>query len=250
MKLKTDVVVHYHSVDYELPEKIDEDFAWWLGVFYGDGSVAPPKKGCNPRQLEITCTEDEPEIMNRVIQITKKLFDCDCKIEQDKRSKGIHVHIPGRKIVAFLELNGLLKEKSLNIAVPSAILKASKRVKNAFISGYWDADGTVAVKNGTIDSFRAKSISFDFIDQIETILQTSKIDCYTSDYKGYSHYSKYHGYEITHQPCRTLRVRSNSTQLFCDLMKESVKVQQVQEKLELGKLRIPNFRKKNRFLND
>ena len=64
-----------NAVHYELPE-MSEDFAWWLGVQYADGYVE--KHRGTDSCLSLACTEDEPEITYKYMdmwQIVRQALD-------------------------------------------------------------------------------------------------------------------------------------------------------------------------------
>jgi hypothetical protein len=72
-------------------------------------------------------------------------------------------------LMQFLKENDLLKQKSLDIKVPSKIWESSTDVQLAFISGYFDADGYASGKKKrgsrcgiTHPNFRRRSHKYCF----------------------------------------------------------------------------------------
>jgi len=203
---------------YTLPTKIDTDFAWLLGLMYGDGSILRKQN-----RIVISCTSDEPEIMNNAIRVIKNLFNYEAKIYPYKNSKGINLIIFSRHMVDFLTMNSLDKEKSCEIKVPKLITDSESSIRMAFLSGYLDADACICKKNTPrgklFTGIRFVSTSFTFIESIKDMLPPN-VSCFerevTTRYKDQKH----------------LTIRTESWILISEMLHLSCKIKQLTKELD------------------
>ena len=225
---------------YRLPSVIDEDFAWFLGLMYGDGSIYLPTN-----RIEIACTTDEPEITQKVKDIVWAIFKYKVKIHSIPNGEGIRLCINSKYIVTFLTINNIDKEKSKDIQVPKLILESDPNIQMAFVSGYLDADGCFNkynVKSG--NRFREisfHSISLDFLDTIQDMLPND-IATYMSRVKvGKSIYRK-DGFTINTQDSKVLYIKTESWTDAVMLLNQSVKADKAMYLIRSGQATLPRPR--------
>lgn len=122
----------YLYKDIKLPEKIDEDFAQFLGYFIGDGSAETDR---------ITFFEQNKQ----VCLYYKKKFDKFFNLNSSYRfreSKNYHqIRFTSRPLVRLIRNEFPEIKKTLNSEIPEKILKSQDYVVASFLRGLFDAEG-------------------------------------------------------------------------------------------------------------
>jgi Hint domain/LAGLIDADG-like domain len=118
---------------------IDADVAWMLGFFVGDGYV-------DARSLHFTLHTREQDIANKLVQIGGR-FGLQPKIHIYGNGNTLKVSYHSTRLVNWFrrefggESNGRSHTGSLNKKFPSWIIAAPQEITEAFLRGYWQADG-------------------------------------------------------------------------------------------------------------
>jgi ribonucleoside-diphosphate reductase alpha chain len=118
---------------------IDEDFAWFLGLYYADGSNH--KKG-----IRISGNWGARKGFDKLAKIILEKFKLNSKITKhnsDINDKRCQLVVNSTLLVKILEEADLLKNRSYEIEVPLAIRKSPKSVINAFFEGFIVGDGNI-----------------------------------------------------------------------------------------------------------
>jgi phosphate starvation-inducible PhoH-like protein len=136
-------------------EALDEDLAYVVGLLVGDGSVTVRNR--------IMLTSFDPEAVAAFQAIGRRLElrvvpHCGRTYEQVIWSSGLY---------QLLERLGLSLGRAATKRIPHVILAAPERIVAAFLSGLFDADGTVDRRDGTI-SF--STVSPTLASQVHTVL--------------------------------------------------------------------------------
>jgi len=113
------------------PTVLTRDLAWFLGLFYGDGSVH--KAG-----IRISFNRKQPALLQWLTKFFEETFGLNTVIDDDH---GFYVN--SRQILYWLEAQGCLKDYAHELCVPKFIRRASKDNVIAFIDGFWRADGGI-----------------------------------------------------------------------------------------------------------
>ncbi len=173
--------------DVNIPEVLDEKFAYVLGVLYGDGHV---EKKSNGRNAGLSCSfhENETKQVKKFLDYFEDTFHHKFKKrDRDSDDACKRFRMYSRKIVSFLNDNGLLKGKANNLSFPKKIKKSPVSVQASFVAGYFDADGDAA---GSKAGYRFTSIDRNFIENVQKILFslgiTSKIHIEREDNERWS----------------------------------------------------------------
>jgi intein/homing endonuclease len=146
-------------------QEVNEELAYLLGLSYGDGYIRRNKKN-EPVSLTISCSDDQPEIINKIEMIAKNVFDYDVKIKNgDGKVKNVSIY--SKSIMRDLNNKNVIKQKSADLFFPSFILGSNKNIQNGFIAGYFDADGYVGKQK---KGYTFSSISLPFLSSIQKIL--------------------------------------------------------------------------------
>lgn len=141
------------------PEFLNEDIAWIVGFFVGDGSRT---------QSGICLTSGDEEYVHQMAKRIDSIFGLRSNVHWDSTEVGgrWRVIIHSRELLAFLESLGIdLKDKARTKKIPSSILRSPKSVMSAFLRGYFDADA-YAGKEG----IRLSSSSDELIRTVQIVL--------------------------------------------------------------------------------
>lgn len=141
------------------PATLDENMAWFLGYFIGDGHST--KSG-------IGFTTGDDEIKDKLIEIIAASFGLRAfvKLDMGGGHRRWRVIVYSREIWRWLESIGVnLEDKARQKKVPSLILRSSKKIISAFLRGYFDADA-YAGKEGV----KLSSASRELITTVQIIL--------------------------------------------------------------------------------
>lgn len=136
---------HLRSNDLSFPNVISEDLAWWIGAFFGNGSI-------QTKEGSFDFCSQYIEVVQKFVDISKNQFSIEAVAKKDKDKDMYKVSLHSVDLVNFLKLNGLLKTKEFTI--PLVLRKSSKSSLLSFVCGYLDTDGcfknngcTITTKN-------------------------------------------------------------------------------------------------------
>jgi stage V sporulation protein R len=142
-----------------LPSELNEELAWLLGYFVGDGNL-------NKSGIGFTTGDDE--LADRLCATVESLFGLEPRLKLDT-SEG---HTRWRVIVHSRELWRILKLVGVNLEdtarakkIPAPVLRSPESVVSAFLRGYFDADA-YAGKEGV----RLSSSSQELIRTVQIVL--------------------------------------------------------------------------------
>ena len=116
------------------PEYVDEDAAWLLGYFVGDGCMT--KSG-------VMLTTGDESITHRASEIVALRCGLRPRIHWDPTESGgrWRVWIHSREFVRWIEAVGIdLSALARDKKIPDIILRSPKEIMSAFLRGYFDAD--------------------------------------------------------------------------------------------------------------
>lgn len=157
------IPTQYKSVpnlkDINFPSILDESLAWFIGIYYGDGSNH--KKG-----IRIHGDKRKQKGFDQVKRTVLDKFNINTKYYEKLTSNKCELHINSTLIVQFLEENGISKNKSKDLEFPIIIRKSPRSVIEAFIDGYYCADGCDLNLCKT-----SCTVSKKFADQLTVVLR-------------------------------------------------------------------------------
>lgn len=131
----------FYKKQITMPEYLTEDLGWLLGLYIGDGSNHTYGIRINGNSTTKLSSLEKAQ------KIIKQLFNWDSKIYEDSRDsenecKRTSLYLSSKQFSNWMVKNNLLKNKSIDIVVPLKIRQSPTSVLNAFIDGYWCADGS------------------------------------------------------------------------------------------------------------
>ncbi|HKX30421.1 MAG TPA: SpoVR family protein, partial [Blastocatellia bacterium] len=142
-----------------LPSELNEELAWFLGYFIGDGNLN--KSG-------IGLTTGDQELAQKLARTIDSVFGLEAAVKLDESGghRRWRVTIYSREIWGMLEAVGIdLDDKARNKKVPALIRRSPKSVTAAFIRGYFDADAYAGP-----EGIRLSSSSSELIRTIQIML--------------------------------------------------------------------------------
>jgi len=126
---------HPNATPIQTPRHLNEDLAFLLGYFYGEGFASGDRIG-------FSVHEDEP-MRGEVKRLFRELFGLELREERRPGDKSVTLVVRSAPLVAWLRQNGLLKGKARELEVPRAIRQSPRPVLAAFLRGLFEADGTI-----------------------------------------------------------------------------------------------------------
>jgi stage V sporulation protein R len=141
-----------------LPEHLDEEFAYLLGYFVGDGNFT--KSG-------IGFTTGDAEIVERLTSLLRS-WGCNPRVKYDLQNNSARwrIAVHSRTLRELLIATGLSPEREARQKiVPPIVLQSPREVVAAFLRGYFDADA-YAGSAGVILSSASESL----IRTVQTVL--------------------------------------------------------------------------------
>src|SRR5712692_9194350 len=151
-----------------LPTHLTPELAYLLGYSYGDGYVLQGKKVTwrDEKGLSLAVGNTQPDVQSRLISAIKQLFSIEPVVSPGDGAC-TNVKFYSRLVVEWLQENKLLKQKAEAVRVPEAIFRSPSAVVAAFISGYFDADGSDRNKKG---GYGFDSVSRERLEDIQLLL--------------------------------------------------------------------------------
>lgn len=143
---------------HSFSEIIFDELAYFLGVFNGDGYVAPKRNAGS-----ITLHKSQKYIGDKIINIINNL-GFNAYYNNENLPNALRVYLV-KDFLDFLDSKGLLKNHSENIVIPDFIMKGTDSIKASYIAGVFDSDGTIYST-----SFKYNTISKEYAKQIHLIL--------------------------------------------------------------------------------
>jgi intein/homing endonuclease len=155
------------------PIELEERLAYFLGYFFGDGYIHWGRKVTweAPKAINLTTADDRPLIRERLVEYMHELFGLEATLEKGDGAC-TNVSVYSRLLVEWLSLNNILKQKSGEIRVPEVIFQSPLSVIGAFISGYFDADGS---DRGSKGGYGFDSISKPMLQDVQMLLSANGI---------------------------------------------------------------------------
>lgn len=161
--------------DLELP-KLDEDLAWFIGYFLGNGSVSTrirSDNGFEDNKFRVCIPTNYPTIIDKVKNIFERIVGT---YSIHKKKNAIELTSSKKCFVEYF-LN--IKQPNTPIQIPDFIKQNTSSIQLAFLAGVLDSDGTV--RNDTKDGKGYGQITLNsskysiFITQLQALYNLNGI---------------------------------------------------------------------------
>ncbi len=123
---------------YRLPESLNADLAYVMGLLVGDGTLTYTHS--------INLSTADKEIENTFKRVLKNQFGYDAQMKRNKKD----LTVTSREIRLFFECLGLSYVNALGKSIPASILRAPREIVGAFLQGLFDTDGTADKRYGNV----------------------------------------------------------------------------------------------------
>jgi len=120
---------------HNLPDTVTQELAELIGLYIGDGS--DHRDG-----IRFSVNKDEPEILERIKWLSRKLFGKEVVVPEDKK-RTWEVLILSKQIKEWFNFLQITKQSSKKAKIPSVILNGSRKVAYHFLRGLFSADGCI-----------------------------------------------------------------------------------------------------------
>jgi ribonucleoside-diphosphate reductase alpha chain len=168
----------------KLPEVLDEELAYFLGYFYGNGFYPELTDKTKNKRIGWTVPDKKPEMKEKLRTLAESLFGVHVSTNKKENDASENFFVASVELYEWLAINGFAKEKSNCISLPKAIRMSPEKVVAAFIRGYFEADGCVAESHP-----KASSSSRRFLEDLQVLLQ--ELGIYSVLHEESEQYSKY-----------------------------------------------------------
>ena len=123
-----------------IPETIDEDFMWLVGIIASDGHIRE-SRDVRGTYYHIRVFNKNGEIINKAKSVLQRL-GCNPRITS-RQDQQLTVEVGSNILGPTISQFGIpVKKKSLNIFVPDFLLQFPRRLIAAFLAGVFDGDGS------------------------------------------------------------------------------------------------------------
>lgn len=149
-----------------IPTYLNENFSEFLGYIIGDGHI---------EKNYVEVTTENIEVINRLKELSKCLFNINPSIKKDIRTKNLYkVIFSSKTLVKILSIFNLNPgKKGRNLKVPNQIQKSNDDVIKSFIKAYFDCDSSPSKNRRSIEVISESNI---LIKQISFLLRRFSIN--------------------------------------------------------------------------
>lgn len=149
------------SIDVTIPNEINEDIAYLMGVITSEGHYLGRGFGI---------TNNDIDILEVCVNIINTYFNKKVSIIERERKGTFDVIVHSTAIMDFLFQAGMFEGKSNEKNIPWSILQSPKSVVSAFMAGLFDGDGCVYYDGKYTRQLIMTSKSLTLIEQYITLL--------------------------------------------------------------------------------
>jgi len=137
--LKKPVKSHGNQVMTDLPSILDDELAFFLGYLSGDGFMA---KNEDDHRVGVSVAHSS-YLMDEMPELMKRLFNVNVHRMQKPNDRSVTFVMDNRAVKEFLQMNGMEKAGSRDVAVPRLIRQSPANIVGAYLRGLFEADGSL-----------------------------------------------------------------------------------------------------------
>jgi len=128
-----------------LPERINEDLAYFAGLIAGDGSV---ERGTR-NGVSIRFSNSNPVLIRIYTELVRSLFSAKTDFTPQSSVRAATVRFHSRLVASLLaELGVPFSPKSDRLRLPGVLLNGPTSNLAAYLRGLYDTDGTIHIRQG------------------------------------------------------------------------------------------------------
>ncbi|MEF8825309.1 MAG: LAGLIDADG family homing endonuclease, partial [Halapricum sp.] len=120
----------------DVPESMTPALAEWLGLYVGDGTA-------RESGVRVAFDEQDDDLVEYWDELTESVFGFEPTTRHRNDAACVIGQAGRRDLYDFLDRNGLLKDTSKTATIPDAVLESGRTCVATFLSGLFEADGTV-----------------------------------------------------------------------------------------------------------
>lgn len=155
-----------------LPEKMSVDFAKFLGYLLSDGSMRMAATSLEFGSSDLETYNDFKEIVTRLFpdaELKERIVESDSNKKIISTKSHYYININSTKVIRFLSYLGVKPCYAKDKFIPEIIFKSSQEEVAAFISAYYEGDGSFSnvPKSQTL---ALSSTSYQLLEQIKLLL--------------------------------------------------------------------------------
>jgi ribonucleotide reductase alpha subunit len=136
--LDTPDQTHFNQSMPRFPSVVTGEFAWLMGYLAGDGWFSTSNRVG-------WCVAHDSYLMEELPAIIQRVFPGVNVLSQQKPDdKSIIYYLTNKGVREFLEVNGFSKGTSVDVVIPRKIRESSESIIGSFMSGLFEADGSVS----------------------------------------------------------------------------------------------------------
>ena len=127
-----------------IPTILNYELAEFLGYLMGDGNI---------RQEYVQISNEDTEVINRVVELSKFLFNIEPQVNYAKRTNKMYdIRICSSTLVKILSIFNLRPgKKGKELKIPEEIFQSNNEIIRAFIKAYFDCDSSPARNERVIE---------------------------------------------------------------------------------------------------
>lgn len=155
------------------PIKLNEDFAYFLGLLITDGHIYYNKYY---KRYKVAIYTSYPEEKEMIIELIKSLFNYNpgltSRMYGFNKKPNYEIRITSKNLAKIIidDFDIPSGAKSLIVGLPNKIIESSSEIKMAFLRGVIDGDGSISGK-----SLKIASGSIKFLEGIKELLNQLNI---------------------------------------------------------------------------
>jgi len=130
------------------PKTLNREVAWFLGIYVGDGSNHQKSIRIHGNKDDISGLKQAKDIIEKQFGITSTIWG------HHDNTKRICLNIFSTHFMRWMEHHCFLKAHSHDISMLEKIRRSPPAVMEAYLDGYWAADGSYHQSGGLVTSIR------------------------------------------------------------------------------------------------